>query len=259
MPTLKNLISLAVFILGWILAPVFFFNAGHEFGASAKGTLKEKYMEVTSKKKYYSTKKYEVEYTFMANGKKFEDSDTLYEKPDKLECTVYYDPKNPERHSLTNSDVNLNFTVLGLSMYLFALIAYVTLPINPKSSGTNGAIGIGGIGDAEGEYLTGEGGKYAAVLYVGLAFWGQLVISTSIITIILAIASGGKISLSILSVLGGGLGAVITLLIYWDRWKCITVYASKYCTGCVNISLIIVPPIAFFYANWRGILKLMRR
>ena len=107
--------------------------------------------------------------------------------------------------------------------------------------------------------MTGEGGKYAAVLYVGLAFWGQLVISTSIITIILAIVSGGKISLSILSVLGGGLGAVITLLIYWDRWKCITVFASKYCTGCVNISLIIVPPIAFFYANWRGILKLMRR
>ena len=260
MPTPKNLISLAVFILSWILAPIFLFNAGHEFGASAKGSLKENYREVTSKKSSYSTTTYEVEYTFMANGKKFEDSDTLYEKPDKKECTVYYDPKHPERHSLTNSDVNLNFTVLGLSMYLVTLVAYATLPINPKSPATNGAIGIGGgIGDAEGEYLTGQGGKYAAVIYVGLAFWGQLFITSGILSIILLVASGGKIHLSILSAMSGGLAAAITLLIYWDRWKCITVYASKYCTGCVNISLLIVPPIAFCYANWRGILKLMRR
>lgn len=244
-----------------MLAPVFLFTAGHEFGATATGSLKEKYTEVTTKKRVYTTTKYEVEYTFIANnGKKYEGSDTLYEQPDKLECTVYYDPKDPERHSLKNLDVNLTFTVLALTMYLASLIAYATFPINPKSPATNGAISFGGgIGDAEGEYLTGQGGKYAAVLYVGLAFWGQLFITSGILMAILAILFGGKVHLSILSALSGGLAAVITLLIYWDRWKCITVYASKYCTGCVNISLLIVPPIAFFYANWRGILKLMRR
>ncbi len=56
-----------------------------------------------------------------------------------------------------------------------------------------------------------------------------------------------------------GLPLAITLWNYWNRWRCIEAFSSRFCSGVVNFSFLYVPLIAAFYAAYRGILKFIGR
>jgi hypothetical protein len=111
------------------------------------------------------------------------------------------------------------------------------------------------IGDAAGEYLKMERGSYHAWIHVGIAFALE-------VALFAFVATGGLHFLfpdSDLTSLGLAAGTAVAVLVYWDRWRCVEAYASEWCTGILNLSILVVPFVAFLYANYRGLRKLRRR
>jgi hypothetical protein len=110
-------------------------------------------------------------------------------------------------------------------------------------------------GDAGGEHTRMERGQYDSMIHVAIAFAVMLVFSgimaMSFITNILKISCDDTTSL----IVGGVAGAGIALLVFWNRWKCIEAFSSQASCGITNISILYVPIVALFYANWRGVKK----
>lgn len=116
-------------------------------------------------------------------------------------------------------------------------------------------------GDAANEHLTMKRGRYSAWVYVGFAFFFQMVILGGIPgTIVGALidAAGihgavpGYVGLALGVIIGGG-GAYLT---FRDRFRVNEAFSSRFCAGLMNLSLMYVPLIALVYANVRGIQKL---
>jgi hypothetical protein len=217
--------------------------------------LDNNYTEVTSSK--YG-KSYELTYSFTVGPARYQGKDTVYKLPEAQEQTVYYDPKNPNENSLNSSSADGRKIIAALVLLVVAIIAYGTLPIRPDAGVPSDPQG-GGIGDAAGEHLSMPGGKYPATMYVGIAFFGQVAFVSSMFASAAAFVGPGQLVRDLMVCLAILIGTGSTLWIYWDRWKCASMYCSPLCSGCANISILYVPIAAFFYANWRGILKFAGR
>lgn len=109
------------------------------------------------------------------------------------------------------------------------------------------------VGDAAGEHLEMERGRYHAWVHVILAF------ALEISLIALLVTKGLDALFPGTSWMGVGIasGSALTVLIYANRWRCIEAYASEWCTGILNLSLIAVPFVALANANYRGLRKLI--
>jgi hypothetical protein len=128
-----------------------------------------------------------------------------------------------------------------------------------KRMGKASAWGAGG-GDAAGEHLSMVHGRYSAWVYVVLAFMLEMAVGTFLIA-----AAFEALARALFPSLAGwafgvGLagGLALAIGVFWDRWRCTEAFASNYCAGCVNVSILYVPFIAFGYANSRGIPRLFR-
>jgi hypothetical protein len=47
--------------------------------------------------------------------------------------------------------------------------------------------------------------------------------------------------------------------VFRNRWRCTEAFASRFCSGLANLSMMYVPMIALVYANARGLAKLRAR
>lgn len=118
------------------------------------------------------------------------------------------------------------------------------------------------VGDSGGEHLDMPRGHYNAWLHVVLSVLFQLIFWAALVpywiglllgpSSLIAAPAGFRFAFAAASV-------ALVALIYWDRWRCIEAFSSRFCSGASGISLIYVPAIAFIYANYRGIMKLFRR
>ena len=107
-------------------------------------------------------------------------------------------------------------------------------------------------GDAGGEYQTMDRGRYSASMYVGIAF----LLDCGLLGLIPMLALHAAVPGTGAYLVGLGIGAILSYLVFRDRWRCIEAYASRACSGVVNLSLLYVPLVALVYANVRGIRKL---
>jgi hypothetical protein len=115
------------------------------------------------------------------------------------------------------------------------------------------------VGDMAGEYREMQRGKYYAWVHVGIAFALQVVILSALFVAGFELFLRSEAQRPIALSLGINLAVILSVLIYSDRWRCIEAYSSEACTGILNLSIFIVPLLALYYANYRGILKLRKR
>lgn len=110
------------------------------------------------------------------------------------------------------------------------------------------------VGDAAGEHLGIWHGKYSAWTHVVLAFILECLVLGALPMTLLSplLGTAG-------TAIGLGIGALGAILVFHDRWRCIEAFASKFCSGLMNLSMLYVPFVAFAYANVRGIAKITRR
>ncbi len=111
------------------------------------------------------------------------------------------------------------------------------------------------VGDAAGEHGEVIRGKYSAWIHVVIAFLLEIVIFAFLIDWIAGALLPARVDAFGLGI-ALGLAGIFSVLIFYDRWRCIEAYASRYCTGFLNISILGVPLVAFIYANCRGLRKL---
>jgi hypothetical protein len=111
------------------------------------------------------------------------------------------------------------------------------------------------IGDAMGEHTFMNHGKYGAWFYVVVAFLMEAALFAAPGLLI-----GDHFKLGVVSAVIESasltLGGVIAWRVFHDRWRCIETYASGYCSGVMNLSILYVPFVALTYANVRGVAKL---
>jgi hypothetical protein len=111
------------------------------------------------------------------------------------------------------------------------------------------------VGDHAGEHVEMTHGKYHAWFYVAAAFILEV--------LILAMAPTFALTEMLpLGDIGWGLGLAVgiagSLWVFHDRWRCIEAFASRFCSGLANLSVLYVPFVALIYANARGLAKLRR-
>jgi hypothetical protein len=120
------------------------------------------------------------------------------------------------------------------------------------------------IGDRAGEYLVMPRGQYDAWVYVVFAFVYTAGLIFAIVGGLAALsaraldADAGTVE-GMRFALGGVVGVGGAWFIFHDRWRCIEAHASRFCSGVMNLSLIYVPIIAFFYAQARFVKRLRGR
>jgi hypothetical protein len=110
------------------------------------------------------------------------------------------------------------------------------------------------VGDRAGEHLLMGHGKYSAWTHVVIAFVLEAIVLGAVPMLIFAGFGLGEIGYAI----GLAIGAVGAIWVFANRWRCIEAFASKFCSGLMNLSLLYVPFVAFVYANTRALGKLHR-
>jgi hypothetical protein len=110
------------------------------------------------------------------------------------------------------------------------------------------------VGDAAGEHRMIRRGKYAAWFHVGLAFLLEAAIFGGLEETVAVRLHWPNTDVGFI-----GSGVLGALLVFWNRWRCIEAFSSRYCSGAANFSLFYVPLVAFGYANYRGFMKLRGR
>jgi hypothetical protein len=198
-------------------------------------------------------------YTFSVAGTAYHGTDTIDFEPRSRDILVYYDNRDPAKNGLQQPPANESSIIIGIAAGMICGIVYFTLPIFAYRRVPNGGVILSGKGDAAGEYLTMRSGAYSATHYVALAFGVQLCGCAYLASSALLSVAGSQANNDLLVGCAAFASAALTLAIFWDRWKCITIYSSNFCSGCLNLSVIYVPVVAIVYANYRGLLKLTRR
>ncbi len=122
-------------------------------------------------------------------------------------------------------------------------------------------------GDAAGEHLRMQRGRYRAGVYVFFAFLLQIGIVVAVCVAVAALIAGiGQFNddaTAIVTLVAGSIGfcggGALAYFVFRDRWKCNEAFSSRFCSGLMNLSLLYVPWIALVYANVRGVQKLSGR
>jgi hypothetical protein len=115
------------------------------------------------------------------------------------------------------------------------------------------------LGDKGGEHLRMQRGSYDSGMYVLFAFIAQLVITG--VLFVSFTQNILKLSLDDTAtwITGGAAGLGISLLFFWDRWKCNEAFSSQACSGIANLSMLYVPIVSLCYANIRAFKKVFDR
>jgi hypothetical protein len=164
---------------------------------------------------------------------------------------------DPEENGLSRNHANNGMFVLAGLALVLVFVAYSRLPTDYFTAllPTRNT----GVGDSGGEHLRMERSPYDAWVHVGIAFFAEV----AIVGVLLGLSLSRVPGLSATGDVVPGLaivGAVgFTLWVYWDRWRCIEAYSSKYCSGCANVSYAYVPVLTFLYANYRAVRRLLGR
>lgn len=119
------------------------------------------------------------------------------------------------------------------------------------------------IGDAAGEYRFMRRGKYHAWAYVVVSFVFEIcALSAEIYALLQYTKAGRTPDAAILVSVAAGI--LLSVWVYHDRWRSIEAFSSRFCFGAGRLSFLTahlcmgyVPAIAFFYANYRGLRKLL--
>jgi hypothetical protein len=119
------------------------------------------------------------------------------------------------------------------------------------------------IGDAAGEYRRIPRGPHRAWAYVIVAFTFEICSLSEIVYGLLrhtktAHNPDATVLLSVAA------GILLSMWVFNDRWRSIEAFSSRFCIGSGRVALITthlcmlwVPSIAFVYANYRGLRKLL--
>lgn len=111
------------------------------------------------------------------------------------------------------------------------------------------------VGDRAGEHLSIAHGNYSAWTHVVIAFVLEaIVLGGPPIALFAGVLKLGDAGYGI----GIVIGAIGAIWVFANRWRCIEAFASKFCSGLMNLSILYVPFVAFVYANIRAIGKLRR-
>jgi hypothetical protein len=130
---------------------------------------------------------------------------------------------------------------------IVAAISDASVPLDMET------VPSGGIGDAEGEHLYAQRGKYGAWLYVVLGFLiSTLFWSTPLSAVLLAL----NIRVEWIAFISGG---AVSYFIFRDRWRVNEAFTSRYLSGVANLSLLYAPVVSFVYAHVRGVKKFSGR
>jgi hypothetical protein len=114
------------------------------------------------------------------------------------------------------------------------------------------------VGDSDGEYLYMKRSGYSAWFYVvGSVFYSFLAIGVAAAVGLEYLLHTGPNSTTRIG--ATVIAASVTLFNYWNRWRCIEAFSSRFCSGFVAFSFLYVPPIAALYAAYRGSLRLFGR
>lgn len=270
----KFVVFAVIFTLSALAGVELLTNAvtAHNFDATAPGTLDENYTQVTSHENGTSSVSYEVTYSFNVSGQQYKGKDTVSTEPQDPDCTVYYLKNNPGENGLTPKHVDKTLERFGIGCLVLALIAYIW--VQPKQFAaaldrSHVAAAIANVyavgppatdvrlqyGDAAKENAGIKRGKYSAWWHVHVAFFAQIVALGFLFGALLSHMGGMTQSRAYgIAVV---LAILLTLWVYFDRWRCIEAMASKSCSGSLNLSTLYVPIVAAVYANYRGLRKLI--
>lgn len=120
------------------------------------------------------------------------------------------------------------------------------------------------VGDRAGEYVHLDRGRYSAWAHVVIAFIYEILFVGATLGLLLgagvgamvhAVSSDKETVASAMYITAGLTGLAGAWLVFRDRWKCIEAVSSRFCSGLANLSMLYVPVVAFFYANFRGVKK----
>jgi hypothetical protein len=119
------------------------------------------------------------------------------------------------------------------------------------------------IGDAAGEFRRIRRGGHRAWAYVAVAFALEICfVSFDIHDLLQHTRAAHNPDATVL--LSAAAGIALSLWVYNDRWRCIEAFSSRFCFGSgwvalltSHLCMIWVPSIAFVYANYRGLRKLL--
>jgi hypothetical protein len=119
------------------------------------------------------------------------------------------------------------------------------------------------IGDAAGEYRLIPRGPHRAWTYVVVAFVFEICfLSFEIYDLLKHTKAAHNPDATVL--VSAAAGILLSIWVYNDRWRCIEAFSSRFCFGSGYLSLLTthlcmiwVPTIAFLYANYRGLRKLL--
>jgi hypothetical protein len=104
-------------------------------------------------------------------------------------------------------------------------------------------------------------GRFSAWPHVVLAFLAQAAVVGAVAAAPVGLAAGAFVSEAIARGVGFAVFAVIgpvgAYLTFRDRWRCIEAFASRFCLGVMNLSVLYVPLVAFAYANVRAVQRVM--
>jgi hypothetical protein len=119
------------------------------------------------------------------------------------------------------------------------------------------------IGDAAGEYRRMPRGPHRAWAYVAVAFTFEICsLSGAMYDLLRRTKTPHNPDATVLLAVAAGI--LLSLWVYNDRWRSIEAFSSRFCFGSgrvalltTHICMIWVPFIAFIYANYRGLRKLL--
>jgi hypothetical protein len=128
-PTGKLWMNIMIFCVG-VLGCAFTLNhCRRDLKGSVEGLFAEKYLLETETRHGNEIKRYHMSYSFTVNGKLYHGAETQEADPVMQECTVYFDPHDPETNALTQDPVDKRIAGLGIALgavtflALFALLA----------------------------------------------------------------------------------------------------------------------------------------
>ncbi len=135
-------------------------------------------------------------------------------------------------------------------------------PLRPRVETVGDLVPV--YGDAAGEHLRLDRGRFDAWIHVGIAFLVQIIAVGGIVggvasALVHAITDSREAADLTLFLAGAAAGIPAAFFSFRDRWRCIEAVSSRFCSGMMNLSLIYVPAVALVYANVRGIQKLRGR
>jgi ribosomal protein L40E len=244
-----------LFTAGIVGGVVLATNTGMKYDASGPAALDDQYTVNTDNG---TPSSYRVTYRFTANGRAFTGIDTIGTEPSAADATVYYMAANPANNSLHPTTTNTTRMVETGAAFLVALVAIILLP---KSYLT--PIGVPaaapGVGDSQAEPRGMKRGKYSAWAHVYIAFILQLAAVGFLLALGVSVVVRSPVEGSVALGVGFAVAAVTTLWVFSDRYRCIETFASRSCSGLMNLSLLYVPFVALVYANIRGLRKFSGR